>query len=62
MRTIYPVTISSMDALLVVSTVSGTILQLTAWDQLWGLLLAGVSATPQSSPEHGGDDVQGGYP
>jgi hypothetical protein len=43
----FAVTISG--AQLVVSCVSGSVLQLKIWNQLWGLLLGGISAVPAAS-------------
>jgi hypothetical protein len=41
----YTMTFSGIDVVLHVSTVSATIAQMALGDQLWGRLLAGVSAS-----------------
>jgi hypothetical protein len=45
----FTMTISGVEVTLTVSTVSATLVQLAAWDQLWARLLAGVSAVPAAS-------------
>jgi len=41
----FSTTISGVEVMMTVSTVSATLIQLAAWNQLWGRLLAGLSAS-----------------
>jgi hypothetical protein len=57
----YSVATSGVNVPLQLSVTSATVIQMTHWDWLWARLLSGGTTTP-STPEHGGDDAQGGRP
>ncbi len=54
----YVLTISGVDVLVNVSTVSATLVQLAAWQALWTRLLSG-SAAPGGSPQSSANSGRG---